>query len=112
VKSAFLNSQVLARGEKLWAKAEAAVQNDPELLTRVRLAHAPLTYVWLARWDDLRKEAGESDLKWPISESKEEVANDFLKLTGGQPEKAWTKITLLNEGGMTPEAFVKRVLGK
>jgi hypothetical protein len=112
VKSAFLNSQLLARGEKLWAKAEAAAQNDPELLLRVRLAHLPLTYVWLARWDDLHKEADDSEMKWPIADNKETVANEFLKQTAGEPDKPWSKISVINEGGLTPEAFVKRILGK
>lgn len=112
VKSAFLNSQVLARSEKLWAKAEAAAQNDPELLLRVRLAHLPLTYVWLARWDELRKEADDSEMKWPIADNKETVANEFLKQTAGQPDKPWSKISVINEGGLTSEAFVKRILGK
>jgi hypothetical protein len=112
VKSAFLNSQVLARSEKLWTNAEAAVQNDPELLTRVRLAHLPLTYAWLARWDDLRKEAADSELKWPIGNDKEQVATGFLKIAAGEPEKPWSKITHLNEAGLTPEAFVKRILSK
>ena len=112
VKSPFLNSQVLARAEKLLAKAKAAVQQDPELSIRVDLAHAPLTYVWLARWDELRHEAAQSDLKWPLSERKEEVASDFLKLAGGHAQKPWTSITLINEGGITPDAFVKRILAK
>jgi hypothetical protein len=112
VKSPFLNSQVLARAEKLFVRAEAAVQTAPDLHARVRLARLPLLYVWLARWDELHKEASDSGLKWPVSENREHLANDFLRACGGQSNRPWTKVTLVNEGGTTPEAFVNRVLGK
>jgi hypothetical protein len=112
VKSPFLNSQTLARAEKLFAKAQAAVQNDPELLARVRVAHLPLAYVWLARWDELRKEAADSDLNWPISDNKDQVAKEFLNACSGETDRPWTKITLVNEGGTTPQAFVNRILNK
>lgn len=112
VKSPFLNSQTLARAEKLFAKAEAAVQNDPELSTRVRLAHLPLSYVWLARWDELHKEAADSDLKWPITEDKQQLADAFLKTCVGAADRPWSKVTLINEGGATPEAFIQKITGK
>ena len=93
-----------------WTQAEAAVQNDPELLTRVRLARLPLKYVWLTRWDDFRKQATEADFNWPIADSKETVAREFVDFTKGQPDKPWTVITRLNEAGLTPDKFTAKML--
>lgn len=105
----FLGYEHLARAEELWAKAEKAVEKDPELLTRVRLARLPLRYVWLSRWDQLRKDAAGSTIPWPLPDSRSTVASEWKSVADGVPGKPWTKITLLNEPGLTSEAFLKRV---
>jgi hypothetical protein len=105
----FLGYDHLARAEAHWAKAEEAVKNDPEFLTRVRLARLPLRYVWLSRWDDLRKQSGDSEIPWPVADSRAKLADEWNSVAQGQPGKPWTRISLLNEGGLTPEAFLKRV---
>ena len=43
----YLGDEVLAEGDALFDRAEAAVKNDPVLLQRVRVARMPLAY---ARW--------------------------------------------------------------
>lgn len=105
----FLAYEHLARAEALWAKAEKAVENNPEFLSRVRLARLPLRYVWLSRWDQLRNDAKASQIPWPLPDSRAAVANDWKSVADGLSGKPWTKITLLNEPGLTPEAFLKRV---
>lgn len=104
----FLQISYLAPAERLWAKAEEAVQNDPELLARVRLAHLPLRYVWLARWDALQKQSADFGIAWPLEASREKVADEWRAVAAGQPGRPWSQVTLLSEGGLTPDAFLKK----
>ncbi len=108
----FLNPLTVARSEKLWSRAEAAVQNNSDFLIRVRLGRLPLKYLLLARWDDFRKQAADAELKWPVVDAKETFAREFLDLTKGQADKPWTIVTRLNESGLTPDKFVKPILSE
>lgn len=105
----FLRFKTLAAAERLWRNAEEAVNADPELLTRVKLAHLPLRYVWLSRWKELRKECQESGAEWPLSAEREEVAAEWKEVADGQEGKPWTKVTRLNEPGLTVDKFLDRV---
>jgi hypothetical protein len=102
----FLRFKTLAPAEILWQEAERAVAGDEELLARVRLGHLPLGYVWLARWNELRKESAAAQMKWPLADSRETVASQWRIVANGVPGKSWTKVTQINEGGETPEAFL------
>ncbi len=104
----FLRFEHLLRAEQFWRQAELGVANDPELLARVRLGHLPILYVWLARWEELRKECRDSHCRWPLPESRKQVAEEWLAIARGVPGKPWTQVTLLNEGGLTPEKFAQR----
>ncbi len=104
----FNNFKVLSEAEKIWQDAEQMVSNDTELLARVRLARLPIRYVWLVRWTQLRKECKELGAKWPLPESRKEVANQWLNVAKGVPDKPWTQIRLINESGLTPEKFIER----
>ena len=105
----FLSYNHLAAAETFWAKAEDAVKNDSEFLTRVRLARLPLQYVWLSRWDELKKQSADSKIPWPVADSRQKLAEEWKSVAQGQPGKPWSKVSLLNEGGLTPEVFLKRV---
>jgi len=65
-------------------------------------------YVWLSRWEKLRKECADGGAIWPLAESRKQVADDWMAVARGVPGKPWTKITLLNEGGLTPEKWAAR----
>jgi hypothetical protein len=104
----FLRFPTLAEAEKLWQEAARAVAGDGELTARVRLAHLPLRYVWLSRWDKLRKDCAEKGATWPLSDSRKRVADDWMAVARGVPGKPWTQVTLLNEGGLTPEKWAVR----
>lgn len=104
----FHNFKVLSEAEKFWQEAEQLVANDPELLARVRLARLPVRYVWLVRWTQLRKECKELGAKWPLPESRKEVANQWLTVAKGLPGKPWTQVKLINESGVTPDKFIER----
>jgi hypothetical protein len=105
-----LRFEPLAEAEKLWQKAESAAANRPEFLERIRLGHLAVRYVWLSRWDRLRKECTDAGAAWPLSESRHQVADDWMTVAKGTPGKPWTKVTLLNEGGLTPEKWLGRFL--
>ena len=103
----FLRFKPLAEAEKLWQQAEAAAANSPEFLERIRLGHLAVRYVWLSRWTELRKECDALGATWPLPESRKQVADDWMAVAKGVPDKPWTKITLLNEAGLTPEQWVE-----
>ncbi len=104
----FLKFKPLSEAERLWQQAERAVAGDPELLARVRLAHLPVRYVWLARWMQLRKECTDSAAEWPLASSRKQVADEWAQVANGVTGKPWTKVTQLSEGGLTPEKFLAR----
>jgi hypothetical protein len=104
----FLKFKTLSQAERLWQQAEQAAQNDPELLRRVRIAHLPVRYVWLAQWTKLREECQKAGEKWPLPTSRKAVTDEWLAVATAAGPKGWTKITHLSEGGLTPQAFVAR----
>ena len=105
----FLHFKPLAEAEKLWRQAVTAAANSPEFLERLRVGHLAVRYVWLSRWDKLRQECADAGATWPLSESRTMVADEWMAIAKGVPGKAWTKVTLLNEGGLTPEKWVARL---
>lgn len=106
--SPFLRFKTLAEAEKLWQQAEAAAAKSPEFLERVRIGHLAMRYVWLSRWDKLRKECADAGATWPLPESRQQVADEWMAVAKGVAGKPWTKVTLLSEGGLTPEKWAAR----
>ena len=104
----FLGFKPLAEAEKLWQKAERAVATEEELLMRVRLAHLPVRYVWLSRWDKLRQESADAGAAWPLPDSRKQVIEDWMAVAKGVAGKPWSKVTLLSESGLTPEKWAAR----
>jgi len=109
-KAPYLRYEVLAKAESLWEKAERAVQNDPDLRWRVQLARLPVWYAWLVNWDKLRQECEQTGAKWAMPLSRKELAQKWLHLATGDGPKGWSRITHVNEGGLTPEKFVEPFL--
>lgn len=97
----------LAQAEKLWNEAEAAAANAPEFLERIRLGHLAVRYVWLARWTELRKECDALGATWPLADSYKEVADDWMAVANGVAGRPWTRITVVNEAGLTPEKWIR-----
>lgn len=104
----FLKFKPLAQAEQLWQQAEQAVASQPDLLPRVRLARLPVRYAWLTRWTQLRKECQDAGATWPLPESRKAVAEEWRVVANGVPGQAWTKVTSVNESGLTPEKFLAR----
>lgn len=103
----FLNFETLAKSEKLWQAAEAAAAADPEKLLRVKIGHLPVRYALLKNWESLRKECVEKKGEWPLSTSRKAVADEFVTVCNGVPDKPWTHVDRLNEGGLSVSDFVK-----
>jgi hypothetical protein len=106
----FHNFKTLSTAELLWTEAEAAAANSPEIMPRVKLARLWTRYAWLSQWDRLRQEATTAGAAWPLPETRKTVAEEWLKLAEGQPNLPWTKITHVNESGLTPAKFVEPML--
>lgn len=104
----FLRFQPLAEAETLWQEALRAAAGNDELLARVKMGHLPVRYVWLSRWDELRKECAGAGATWPLPESRTRVADEWMTVAKGVPGKPWAKVTLLNEGGLMPEKWASR----
>ena len=104
----FLAFPVLAKAEQLWHEAELAAKDDPQKLWRVRIGHLPIQYVWLSQWTQLREQCKKTGAKWPVDASRKKLAEEWLQLCIGAGPKGWTKITHLNESGLTPETFAAR----
>ncbi|MDQ3815588.1 MAG: DUF4838 domain-containing protein, partial [Armatimonadota bacterium] len=104
----FLQFGPLTQAERLWQQAEIAVKDDPEKLWRVRQGHLSVRYVWLVRWSQLRREALRAGAAWPLPTSRKAVADEWLTVATGPGPAGWSKMTHVNESGLTPEKFVAR----
>jgi hypothetical protein len=103
----FLKYRTLSQAEKLWQQAEKAVENSPELLWRVQQGHLPVRYVFLAQWQALRRECLKASAEWALpSLSRKAIADEWLKTATGAGPENWSSMTHLNEGAVTPQAFV------
>ena len=69
-------------------------------------------YVWLAGWDELRNQANQAGATWPLSMSRADVAREWKIVAAGRPSAPWTQVTLLSEGGLTPEKFLGKILAE
>ncbi|MEO7300938.1 MAG: DUF4838 domain-containing protein [Verrucomicrobiota bacterium] len=104
----YLDFKTLNQAEALWREAEAAAEKDAdaEKVLRVRIAHLPIRYVFLKEWKTLRNACQEQKLKWPLNESRKEVAGEFKKVCDGVPGKDWTQVRVLNEQSLPVEKFL------
>lgn len=109
VSAAFLNFEVMARGEELWREAERAAAANPDLLWRVKSSHLSLQYVWLSRWIELRHQCMDKGGKWPFEQTRAAYAAEWLDTATHPGPKGWDPITHVNESGLTPAAFVKEL---
>ena len=69
----FLSFDTLCRGWRCLEAAERAAADDPALKRRVQVARLPLMYVFLIRWDELRREAAAANATWPMPSSASDL---------------------------------------
>jgi len=65
----FLSLENLCQGWRHLLDAEKAVSADETLRLRVQVAQLPVMYVFLMRWNELRKEARAAQIDWPMPDS-------------------------------------------
>jgi hypothetical protein len=103
-----LNFSTLSQAERFWQQAENDARNDSEKLLRVRIAHLPMRCAFLRSWTRLRNECANQKGIWPLAESRKAVADDFRSVAQGVPDKDWTHVRIMNEGGQTVDDFLKK----
>ena len=108
--SPYLRFETLSRAEQLWQAAEAATANDPDRRWRVRQGELAVRYALLANWDALQRECRDAGAAWPLP-SREVVAEEWLAAVTGPGPHGWTPMTHVNEGALTPQAFVASLAG-
>ncbi len=104
----YLNYKTLVAAEALLQKAEDAAAGDPDAVWRVRQARLPVWYAWLVRWSLLRRECLLSGGPWPVPASRKALADQWLTVATGSGPSGWSRMTHVNESGLTPERFVAR----
>lgn len=104
----FHHFKYLSQAQKLWDEALVRVRGNKEFERRVEVGRLPLGYVWLNRWEKLRKECAEMGAQWPLPDSRKAFAAQWVEKTKGVPDAPWTQIRLLNESGLTPQKFLER----
>lgn len=107
--SAFLTFDLMARAERLFNDAEAAVKDNPDLLQRVQIARLPIRYVWTMRWQDFQGQARKRGIAWPgpadyVANARTFMAvcqaNNFTKLSEGRGIESFAARTI--DLGRTP----------
>jgi hypothetical protein len=76
----FLSLETLSKGWEHLKAAEEAAKDNPELHFRVQVAQLPVMYVFMMRWDELRKKAQETSADWPMKDTIKETYERFLEV--------------------------------
>ncbi len=78
--SSYLSLEDLNQATRLFAQAEAAVADDPQLARRVRRERLPLDHVWLRRYHALRLavQAGQQEFLGP--EDPVQACDEFIRV--------------------------------
>ena len=87
----FLSFEMLSKGWGHLTAAEAAVQNDPNLLLRVQVAQLPVMYTFMMRWNEMCEKAAAAGAAWPMPESIQDTFARFLEVAKKK------NVTRLNE---------------
>ena len=101
----FLSFDTLSRGWEHLAKAEAAVESDPDLHFRVQVAQLPVMYTFMMRWDEMRQAAQEAGADWPMPASIQETHDRFMVVA---KKKNVTRLNEWNEGFGALDDALKR----
>ncbi len=115
----FLGFKQIAEAEKLWQAAQDEVwlvkDDRRDRFPRVEIGRLPLRYVRTRRYTALDQERLALGLEWPPEAGvfatvglRTRLVGDFRRVCQGVRDQPWTKVTLLNESGLTPEQFTER----
>jgi len=104
----YLAWPVIREADRLWIAAELATK-DPVKLARIKRNHLGIQYVILKRWDEFRKAALADGSIWTLATARTEAAQQWLAIAKSQLPDGTPAVTAVDEGGLTPEAFVARL---
>jgi len=76
----FMAIEPLSKGWSHLKEAERAVADNPELLQRVKYAQMPMMYAFMIRWADMKKQADEKKIPWPLGDDPQAVLADYKAL--------------------------------
>jgi len=76
----FLSLETLSKGWGHLKAAEEAVKDNPALRFRVQVAQLPVMYVFMMRWDEMRKKARAAGADWPMPDSIKTTYEQFLEV--------------------------------
>jgi hypothetical protein len=99
----FLSFETLSKGWERLKAAEAAVQDNPELLFRVKVAQLPIMYTFIMRWNDMRQACQAAGADWPMPESIEVTFEQFMEVAKKN------NVTRLNEWRVGFEPLEKAI---
>jgi hypothetical protein len=105
-KAKFLSFETLSKGWSHLKAAEAAVQNDPNLLFRVQVAQLPVMYTFMIRWTEMREKATASGTDWPIPDSIQDAFDRFVQIA---KKKNITRLNEWQDGYVALDEALKRV---
>jgi hypothetical protein len=77
--ASYLTIQTLSESWAHLAAAESVVQDNPEILYRIRVAQLPVMYVFLMRWDEMQEKAKALGDAWPLPDDKRKILKQFVK---------------------------------
>jgi hypothetical protein len=100
--------EAVMESERLWQQALAAVRGKPDLEWRVKLGQLPIRYLIISRWQALRSESDRRKVKWPLSDSRKKVVDEWMAVATSKGPEGWQPITHMNESGLTPQAWAAR----
>jgi hypothetical protein len=101
----FLSFETLSKGWGHLKAAEAAVQNDPNLLFRVQVAQLPVMYTFMVRWDEMREKAQAAGADWPMPDSIQETYDRFVQIA---KKKNVTRLNEWQDGYVALDEALKR----
>ena len=88
----FLSFEILSKGWKQLKAAETAAADDPDVRFRVQIAQLPAMYVFMLRWDEMRKASEQAGAEWPMPESIQTCYEQFRQIADKD------NVTRLSEG--------------
>ncbi len=104
----YLSFDVMRQAEAYWQQALDLTVGMPDYQWRVKQGHLSTRYVWLTRWNAFRSEAVERSIPWPLPTSRKRVADEWLAVATGPGSKGWSPMTVIHEGGLTPQDWIKQ----
>ena len=110
VAATFLRYGVMRDARKILLEARQKVSSNAALAWRVDQLMTSVDYVWLSRWGQFKIETEKAGETWPYA-NRSQLETRFLKLLSDVPRfaKQWTPVTHINEGGLTPADFIRRL---